>query len=312
MRVNLEDLNIFAHVAESQSFRAAATHLRMSRSSVSKRVGQLEKELGVALFNRSTRRISLTDAGETLYRHWQNIAVEIDGALAAVQGNDQLPTGTLRVSMPTSLGAALMPGIVQSFLKAWPDLKMSVVFSEHHVEVVGQGFDAVIRIAEKLADSRLTAKRLATTRQVLAASPQYLEQHGTPQQLKDLKQHKCLGLGYRSEHKMNWSFESAATSAEAILEPAFAANNDLALILSACLGGGILYLPRVSIESEIRLGLLQLITLEDCRGPRFGVFAVYPQAKPPAKVKVFVDFVRESLERLPNIDRWAPLRAPDS
>ena len=110
---------------------------------------------------------------------------------------------------------------------------------------------------------------------------------------------------------MIWSFVSGNAPVEIMLDPAFAANNDLALILSACLSGGILFLPRLLIASEIRLGRLQELTLEDALGRDYGVFAVYPQAKPPAKVRVFVEFIAERLERLADTDRWAPLRSAE-
>ncbi len=307
MQTDLPDLHIFARVAESESFREAAEYLRMSRSTVSIRIGQLEKELGVSLFNRSTRRISLTDAGQTLYVYWETIASTMQEALAAVQGADQQPSGTLRVSMPSSLGVALMPTMVQQFLRTWPDLKMSLDFREQNVDVVGKGFDAVIRFAQKLPDSRLTAKRLATTPRVLVASSGYLERHGQPSRLKDLRGHQCLGLGFRSEQRMSWAFETDTGPTEIVLQPEFAANNDLALVLAACLDGGILYSPRLLIESEIRLGRLEVITLSDAAGQDVGAFAVYPQAKPPAKVRVFVEFVEECLKRLADTDRWAPL-----
>lgn len=309
MQTDLKDLQIFARVAEAESFRQAAEQLRMARSSVSKRIGELEKELGVALFNRSTRRISLTDAGQTLYQHWDAIAANVSDAVAAVQGVDQSPSGTLRVSMPSSLGAALMPALMQRFLKSWPDIKANLDFREQHVDVVGKGYDVVIRIAAKLPDSRLTARRLATTPRVLVASPGYLEKHGKPHELKDLKQHHCLGLGYRAVQRMSWTFKTDGTATEINLVPSFAANNDLALILASCLDGGILYSPRLLIQSEIRLGRLREIALSDATGEDCGAFAVYPQSRPPAKVRVFVDFVGKCLEELPDTDRWAPLQA---
>ncbi len=311
MQTDLPDLRIFARVAEAESFQQAANQMRMARSSVSTRIGQLEKELGVTLFNRSTRRISLTDAGRTLYQHWQTIALDIGEALAAVRGADQTPMGRLRVSMPSSLGAALMPALVGDFLRVWPELTMSLDFREQQVDVVGKAFDAVIRCAQKLPDSRLTARRLITTRRVLVASPEYLKRHGAPKRIKDLTRHACLGLGFRAEEKMTWAFAGEDAPAEVVLKTAFAANNDLALILATCLGHGILYAPRVLIESEIRLGRLKEIELEGVVGEELGVFAVYPQARPPAKVKVFVDFVVNCLNNLGETDRWAPLQKND-
>lgn len=311
MKPELPDLHIFARVAEAESFRAAAEQLRMSRSTVSSRIGQLEKELGVTLFNRTTRRISLTDSGRTLYQYWETIASSIEEAVGALQGADQQATGTLRVSMPTSLGAALMPSIVQRFQRDWPDIRMSVDFREQYVDVVGKGFDAVIRVAARLPDSRLTARRLATTQRVLVASPNYLRRDGRPKMLNDLKQHDCLCLGARSEQKMTWKFDRKPGTTEISLRPSFTANNDLALILAACMDAGILYVPRLVIESELRLGRLEVISLSDAVGKKLGVFAVYPQKKPPAKVKVFAEFVDGCLQQLADTDRWAPLQSRD-
>lgn len=308
MITELPDLRIFACVAETKSFQQAAKQLHMARSSVSTRIGQLEQELGVTLLNRSTRRVSLTDAGRTLYQRWQSIASDIDEALAAVRGADQTPMGRLRVSMPSSLGAALMPTLVGEFLRDWPELTMSVDFGEQDVDVVGLGFDAVIRCAHRLPDSRLMAKRLATTHSVLAASPEYLKRWGVPARIKDLANHHCLGLGLGTEDRMIWTFQGEDSGSEIAIKPAFAANNDLALILAACLGHGILYSPRLLIESEVRLGRLAIIELDDVRGKELGMFAVYPQAKPPAKVKVFIEFIDACLNRLPVTDRWAPLQ----
>ena len=311
MQPDLPDLHIFACVAEAESFRAAAEQLRMSRSTVSSRIGQLEKELGVTLFNRTTRRISLTDSGRTLFQYWETIASSIDEAVAAMQGADQQATGTIRVSMPTSLGAALMPFIVQQFQRDWPDIRMSVDFREQYVDVVGKGFDAVIRVATKLPDSRLTARRLAITPRVLVASPGYLKRHGRPKKLNDLKRCDCLCLGSHSEQKMTWVFDKKPGATEISLRPSFTANNDLALILAACMDAGLLYLPRLVIESELHLRRLEVINLSDAVGQNMGVFAVYPKKKPPAKVKVFVEFVDKCLKRLADTDRWTPLQSRD-
>jgi len=310
MYTELPNLHLFAKVAETLSFREAAQQFHVARSTVSKRMAQFERELGVSLFNRSTRRMSLTDAGLRLYQHWHEVARSIDTAFATVRDADQQPSGMLRVSMPSILGAALMPGLMCEFRAQCPELKLSIDFSEEHVDVVGQAFDAVIRVAERLPDSRLTAKRLATSPRVLAASAQYIERHGLPGKLEDLRRHHCLALGRRSERQVTWSFDSSDGPVEISLNPIFAANNDLALVLAACLNVGILYLPQVLIDNEIRLGRLQLIKLDDCKWPVYGLYAVYPKGNPAAKVRVFVEFVEKQLSVLGSADRWAPLTMP--
>jgi DNA-binding transcriptional LysR family regulator len=309
----LPNLHLFAKVAETLSFHETATQLHLARSTVSKRIARFERELGVKLFNRSTRRMSLTDAGLRLYQHWHEIASSVDSALASVRDSDQQPSGTLRVSMPSGLGSAFMPGLMGEFREQCPEVNLNVDFSEQHVDVVGQGFDVVIRVARRLPDSRLTAKRLATSPRVLAASAQYIEQHGLPRKVEDLRHHHCLALGSPSERQVTWSFDSSEGPVDISLKPVFAANNDLALVLAACLDVGILYTPQVLIESEIHLGRLQVIELDNCEWPVYGLYAVYPKGNPAAKVRMFVKFVEKRLATLGTADRWAPLmRAPTS
>lgn len=309
----LPNLYLFAKVAETLSFRETATQLHLARSTVSKRIARFERELGVNLFNRSTRRMSLTDAGQRLYQHWHEIARSVDSALGTVRDADQQLSGTLRVNMPSSLGSALMPGLMSEFRTHCPELKLSVNFSEHNVDVVGEGIDVIIRVAERLPDSRLTARRLATSPRVLAASTQYIEQHGLPGKLEDLRHHHCLALGSHSERQVTWSFDSGDGPVEISLNPVFAANNDLALVLAACLDVGIIYTPQVLIESEIHLDRLQVIKLDNCESPVYGLYAVYPKGNPAAKVRAFVEFVERRLDMLATADRWAPLmRAANS
>ena len=303
----LPNLYLFAKVAESLSFSETATQLHLARSTVSKRIALFESELGVKLFNRSTRRMSLTDAGQLLYQHWHDISKSVDSALACVRDADQQPSGRLRVSMPSGLGSAFMPSLMGEFRAQCPEVKLSVDFSEQHVDVVGQGFDVVIRVAQRLPDSRLTAKRLATSPRVLAASAGYIERLGLPRKVADLRHHHCLALGGASERQVTWSFDSGDGPVDISLNLAFAANNDLALVLAACLDVGILYTPQVLIENEIHLGRLQVIKLDDCKWPVYGLYAVYPKGNPAAKVRMFVEFIEKQLGTLGTADRWAPL-----
>lgn len=301
------DLRIFGCVAKVRSFRAAAEELGIARSSVSKRIHAFEEQMGVALLNRNTRQISLTEAGQILYRHWQKIAGDIDKAYLTVRDLDARTTGTLRASVPSSLGAALMPALMRDFQIQWPDLRLSLDFREQHVDVVGKGFDVVIRFAHRLPDSRLVAQRLTTTHGVLVASPDYLAEHGKPETLDELRTHRCLAVGNRIDAKLVWGFDGKDGREELRVVPHFSANNDLAVILAACLSAGVAYIPRLLVASELRLERLQTIELDGLRGQEYGVHALYPQSNPPSKVKVFVDFVREQLAALETTDRWAPL-----
>lgn len=303
------DCAIFSEVAATLSYRAAGEALGISRSTVSKRITALEQELGVVLLNRSTRRISLTEAGHTLLTHWRDVERAGFTAYQAVHGSDLEPSGSLRVSLASSLAAVLMPGLMNEFLRDWPEVRLNLHFGECFVDLVGGGYDMVIRVAERLTDSALTAKRLATSRRVLAASPGYLEKHGRPTTLSSLKQHRTLGLGRTAERGMTWRFTKSGKQQEVLLTPVFAANNDLALVLAACLDIGIIYIPRILIDSELHRKHLQVVELEDAEGPDLGVFAMYPHREPPEKVRVFVEFVGKQLRSLDHLDRWRPLQA---
>lgn len=301
------DCAIFARVAETLSYSEAGEALNISRSTVSKRIAALEQVLGVVLLNRTTRKTSLTEAGQTLLDYWRKVEQAAYACYQAVQGSDLTPSGSLRVSLPSSLAGALMPALVREFLKEWPELRLNVHFSDALVDVVGRGYDVVIRISEQLDDSVLTAKRLASTERVLAASAGYLEVHGRPNTLLSLKDHQALVRGRTAERRAVWHFEQCGQPQDVTVNPNFVANNDLALVFGACLDLGILYMPKILIESELHQGLLQLIELEDARGPAVGVYALYPHRIPPAKVRVFVDFVGKQLETMGHLDRWRPL-----
>lgn len=301
------DCAIFAKVADTLNYRAAAEALHVSRSTVSKRITALEQELGVKLLNRSTRHVSLTEAGHTLLDHWRSMEQMARASYEAVHGSDLAPSGALRVSLPSSLAAVLMPSLVQEFLTDWPEVRLNLHFSESLVDLVSRGYDAVIRVAEHLEDSGLTAKRLASSERVLAASPAYLGKYGEPDTLQSLKSHRILALNRTTERGTAWRFERDGRSQEVMLVPSFMANNDLALVLAACLDVGLLYLPKILIESELSRNRLQVIELKDARGPAVGVFTLYPHRTPPAKVRVFVDFVSKQLGELGHLDRWRPL-----
>ena len=301
------DCAIFAKVAETLNYKDAGDALGLSRSAVSKRVSDLEQSLGVVLLNRSTRRVSVTDAGRTLLIHWHQIELTARASFEAVHGSDLEPSGNLKISMASSLGAMLMPSLVNVFMKEWPGVRISFHLSELFVDIVGKGFDVVIRIAERLDDSVLTATRLMTTHQILAASPGYIKAHGCPERFEFLKDHRTISLGTGSERSISWKYVENGTSHEVGLTPIFVANNDLSLVLAACLDAGIMYIPKFLIQGEIDRGHLVQIDIKGVAAPKLGIFAVYPHRQPPAKVRVFVEFVKKHLAGMNMPDRWQPL-----
>ena len=308
--MNVADIQVFSRVARLGSFSEAARQLGLTRSAVSKSVSRLEEKLGVVLIQRSTRSSSLTDAG----RRFQSYAAEIDAtlekAVASVSGADQEVVGNLSVSVPTSFGAGMMPSLIHDFRAKWPRLSLNLHFSDQNVDLVGGAYDVAIRLATRLEDSSLLSKRLGTTREILVASPGYLARHGTPRHVNDLKSHRCLAIGSSARSQVVWRFRGVRDQIEVPIDCAMTSNTDLALILAACMDEGILYTPELSVSGELARGRLQAILPDFCDSRRRGIHAVYPNRKPPAKVRAFIDFIEAALPALEAVDRWAPFGEP--
>lgn len=304
------DAAIFVRLVDTFSFKSTAEHFGLSKSTISKRIARLEEELDVVLLNRSPRSVALTEAGRKFYEHCAEIERALEEARASVRQADGTPRGTLRFSLPSSLGAALMPMLMKDFLREYPQVQPIVHFAEPFVDVIAGGYDVVIRFAQKLPDSTLVAQKLGTTPKVLVASPGYLEAHGSPSHPRDLKRHACMGITYGSEAPFAWRFNGPEGALDVPVRYSFCANNDLTLNLAACMDGGFLYTARALVASEIARNRLQVVLPEYRRVLDYGIYAVYPQKSPPAKVGAFVDFVRDRLEALEDVDRWEPLSYP--
>lgn len=305
--MNLSDVYVFKKVATTLSFTKAARQIGSSRSAVSKKISRLEQELGVILMNRSTRSISLTEAGRTFHKHTSEVDSKIERAADIVRGTDLQPNGTVAFTVPSSIGAALMPALVTQFQTSWPELKFSIHFDDGLMDLVGGSFDLAIRISRKLDDSSLISRRLTSTSGVLAASPGYLDKYGVPASISELKDHRCLGLGSAVRTGANWRLQDQGKMVELPCTYSISANNHLALILAACLDNGIVYLPEICISNELLQQRLRIILPESSLPQPYGVYAVYPHRNAAAKVKVLVNFIEGELSSMPTIDRWAPL-----
>lgn len=305
--LNVADAAVFNKVAESLSFTEAGRLLGMTRSAVSKRIARLENDLGVVLVNRTPRSISLTDAGRSFYSHSRGIDSAARLAAESVLDTHKKPSGKLSFTMSTALGAALIPALIKEFHEEWGDIELSINLDDLHVDVVGDGYDLAIRLAKKLDDSSLMFKKLASTPQILVASPDYLKKHGRPTEIADLRNHKCVSIAHMSKRAFVWRFVGPDGPEEVPVTCSTVANNDLAIILVACLGSGILYVPKLLVAGELNLGHLELILPKYCSARPFHVYAIYPNKNPPARVKVFIEFVEQNLERLQHSDRWNPL-----
>ena len=304
--INVADVYVFKKVASTLSFTKAARQIGVSRSAISKQVSRLEHDLGVVLINRTTRSVNLTEAGRTFDAHTAKIDTTIERAASLVRGADLSPLGTVSFTLPSGLGSALMPVLTTQFQTCWPELRLNIQFDDQVRDIIAGNLDLAIRISKKLVDSSLISRRLASTRMVLAASPRYLREHGIPQRPSELKGHRCLGLGSAVKTNAVWQLQENGKTADIPITFALSTNNNLALILAACLDSGIINVPEICITGELARNHLQLVP--GCVDPEpYGVYALYPHRNAAAKVKVLVDFIEDMLGTVDTFDRWTPL-----
>jgi len=284
---------VFVAVVDNGGFSPAAKLLGISKSAVSKRINQLEQNLGVKLLHRTTRKISLTEAGKHFFEHAviaNNAAKDAEDAVAQLQGE---PQGRLRINTPMSFGRLHVAPFIPAFLKRYPKISIDMVMSDEVVDLVGSGFDVAIR-SGKLADSSLIARKLAPLRSVLCASPAYLERQGYPQKLADLKQHNCILFSYSRDLK-EWTFNQKGFSEAIEIKGNYQVNNSEALQEALLQGIGIGRLPTFVASTDIKAGrLIPLFT--EYEMPEQSIYAVFLERQfMPAKVRAFLDYAIDYL-----------------
>lgn len=286
---NLGDLEIFARVVSTGSMSMAGRALGLSPAVVSKRIKRLEDRLGTRLLQRTTRQISLTEAGQGFYDRVLAILAGLEEAEAYISGRSAQMHGTLKISAPTSFGRMHIAPHLKGFMDAHPDLAISLMLTDEFTDIVGAGFDLAIRIAE-LTDSSLVARRLASVRRVLCASPEYVAAHGTPEHIDDLKHHICLP----AHNNDSWRLEGPNGALTLRPEGTLITNSSEVIREAVIAGLGIALRSTWDIGSELRAGrLVQVLpTYEGSRN--VALSAVYPSRQfLPAKVRLFIDYLAE-------------------
>ena len=297
-------LRAFVAVVNAGSFARAAERLGLSRAMVSKHVQLLEDRLGARLLQRTTRRLSLTEAGRGFHGRAERLLADLDEAEAAVASESTAPRGTLRISAPVSFGAGWVAPALARFLAAHEGLAADLVLNDRVVDLVEEGFDLAIRIG-RLPDSSLIARRLAPCRVTLVAAPAYLAARERPRAPADLAGHNCLGYAYQSTGD-TWRFvPSGGGAAVAVrVRGSLDANNGEALAAAAREGIGIALLPTFLVGEDIRRGRLTCL-LDGWEPETLGVHAIYPQSRHlSAKVRGFVDFLAARFGPAPPWDAW--------
>ncbi|MCH8037974.1 MAG: LysR family transcriptional regulator [Proteobacteria bacterium] len=301
----MEDLSamaVFARVVEMESFSGAARALGLSKSAVSKRVGRLEDRMGLRLLNRTTRRLSLTEAGAAFYQGCRRVVAEAEAAERAVSRLASAPRGRLKVNAPMSFGVRHLAPALPDFMARYPELNVDLTLNDRVVDLVEEGFDLAIRIA-RLAESSLIARRLAPNRLVLCAAPSYLAAHGAPRAVEDLKDHACLLYSYQTAGDA-WRLCGPGGERRLAVTGRLRINNGDALLAAALGGLGVALLPCFICGQDLRAGRL-IQVLPAWSGPAdTAIAAVYPASRNLSpKVRVFVDFLTERFSGTPYWDR---------
>lgn len=299
----ISSIPIFVSVVEQGSFSKAADILGFSNSAVSKRISALEAQLGVKLLYRSTRKLSLTEAGERYYVHAQRSLQAAKEAQSAATELQQEAQGLLRISAPMSFSRMHLAPIMPIFLARYPKIKLQMELSDTWSDVIAEGFDLALRAGD-LPNSMLIAKPLAPLHSVICASPDYLKTFGTPQTPIDLMQHNCLLYSYHST-KNEWYFNRNDQDFNVEVKGNYQVNNSDALREALLTGLGIARLPSFIAGNDIKQGKL-IPLLSDYQMPYKNLVALYPERQYLAKkVRVFLDFLDEYFDKnSPYWDNW--------
>ncbi len=286
----LSAIESFVKVAELKSFSAAAARLNTSKSVVSRNVSALEAQLGLRLFHRTTRALTLTEAGSGYLDRVSQILLDLQAADEAVSHLQVAPRGRLKISAPMSFGFLHLAPALADFLAQYHELEIDLAMSDRFVDLVEEGFDLAVRIGA-LSDSRLIAKRIAPIRKVICASPRYLETHGVPKTPQDLRNHQCL-CNSTLPTGNEWRFILAdGKSVTVSVKGRVALNNGDALRVAALNDLGFIDMPTFIVGEDLRAGTLVSV-LDDYAPQTLALHAVYSHARNLSpKVRAFIDFL---------------------
>lgn len=289
---SLTTLNAFVQVAHTHSFVGAGRVLGITASAVGKSVARLEERLGVRLFHRSTRSVTLTAEGELFLERSRRILLEIEKAEAELSQVSQAPRGRLKVSLPL-VGHPFLP-VLADFKKDYPDVELDLSFTDRRVDVVEEGYDAVLRSGEA-PDSRLSSRLVGDYRMIVVAAPAYLASRGTPGHPSDLAAHSCILFRFPNTGKLQrWPLRQDGVELDMQLPAAMICNNLEARVCFARQGIGLAYLPDFAIREWLESGELVQV-LHDCT-ERGSFRMMWPSSRHPSpKLRVFIDFLKARL-----------------
>ena len=294
---SLVEVRAFVAVAESLSFMRGGQRLGISPGQVSKLVARLEAQLGVRLLNRTTRKVSLTDAGRD-YVARVRLLLDAFDALQSTMRDVSGPRGLLKVSAPAAFGADQIEPAMLDFARACPDVSLEVHFSDRLVNLVEEGFDVAVRIS-RLRDSTLVARKIAEVRFLTFAAPAYLEAHGVPRRPEDLEAHEAV-IDLNGPNPALWTFRRDGASVEVTIKGRLRLSSGQACVGAAEAGFGVARLPAFIVAGSLRAGRLKTV-LDAFEPPPLSVHVIYPATKHlAAKTRAFVDFLADRFSGEPD------------
>lgn len=284
-----EGVSEFVAVAEMESFTGAAKRLGISTAQVSRQISALETRLSTKLFYRTTRKVSVTEAGQIYYQHCRQVLDGLEEAERTITNLQLAPRGKLRLTAPVTYGEKTIAPLVNDFVLRYPELEVQMRLTNQKLDLVAEGYDLAVRLG-KLEDSSMMARRLASRTQYVCASPDYLSTYGVPHTLSELELHNCLqgNLDY-------WRFQDQGKARNIRVKGNIRCNSGWALLDAALKGIGIVQLPDYYVQPSLASG--QLISLlEHYQEPDDGIWALYPHNRHLSpKVRMLLDFLSEAL-----------------
>lgn len=300
-------LQALVEVADRGSISRAADKLGVAKSVVSRRLSELEARLDVQLFQRTTRKLGLTENGRRFYADAQRLLHELEQAECAVSESQLELKGTMRLALPLSFGLLHLQPAIEAFMRDHPQLNFEIELDDRQVDLIAEGFDLAVRIA-RLNDSSMIARKLAPIRHGVFASPAYLKRHGVPRHPQELVSHTGLGYGNLADPQ-NWSYVDAGGARKQVRVPLrLVADNGQFLLECAIAGQGMVMAPTFYSFEALQRGQLVAV-LEDFQWPELTAYAIYPRTRHlPARVRALIDFL---VARFAGTPYWDQPIAPD-
>ncbi|MBY3273768.1 LysR family transcriptional regulator [Rhizobium laguerreae] len=293
MAVDLNGISVFLAVAEARSFRAAADHLGVTRPAVSQTIRRLEDRLGVALVQRTTRSVSLTEAGERLYQRVAPAIAEVSLALDATADRDAAPSGLLRLAVSSIAERFIAGPLLASFAEAHPAVQIDVNVTDEEFDIVAEGYDAGVRLGEVIEQDMIAVPVSGEQRQTVVAAPSYLSRYGRPTHPSELVRHRCIGWR-PAPHSApyRWEFSENGREFDVAVNPEITTNDMWLMVRTACAGAGITFGMEETFRPYLESGQLVPLLQEYC-SPFAGFYLYFPSRRNLApKLRALIDHVR--------------------